>query len=351
MKIYCGADLGHGVDATVAGFMYITDVDIETHGAHGAALSTDTGGGTVVAIRGTMSTAGDGSPGIMSTGNITVINATITAGATEGGAIDGSNSITIYNTHLTGYGHGFKLFNSISGGTSGSGTVTVVGGEVTTNSGDCFYMSGSVVKSTIVVQDGAVLSPSNGCLLLAESGATATFTAKRVTLTGTLISSSSTVTATLQSSTKLTGSTTAVSLVVSSDSTWKVNAASTVTTLTSTGTIHLTSVTSTITASGAITLSGSLLVDVGSSAVGSYQLISSSSSLSGTFSTLTLDTTQVLGSLQYSSTAVTLVLTENTVSSSSLLVSSSENAVSSSSLPLSSSFSSQALSVSSSYAG
>lgn len=79
LTMYCYGDSAHGVDATAAGYISVTDAYIETMGVHSGALSTDTGGGTVLVNGGTYITHGGGSPGIMSTGRIEVQDAEIYA--------------------------------------------------------------------------------------------------------------------------------------------------------------------------------------------------------------------------------------------------------------------------------
>ena len=66
-----------GLDATYNGTIIAKDVNITTLGAHCAALATDRGEGTIHVTGGTMSTAGEGSPAIYSTGNITAKGATL----------------------------------------------------------------------------------------------------------------------------------------------------------------------------------------------------------------------------------------------------------------------------------
>jgi hypothetical protein len=84
VKIDCVASGAHGVDATIAGTIICTDVDITTAGnGAAAALSTDRGGGTVTFTRGSVFTSGTRSPGIYSTGSITVRDAKLTATSSE----------------------------------------------------------------------------------------------------------------------------------------------------------------------------------------------------------------------------------------------------------------------------
>lgn len=96
------ADGSRGVDATLSGSITCTDVDIITEGQHCAAIATDRGSGTITVTGGTMTTAEAGSPGIYSTGNITVSDSVITATGSEAAVIEGKNSISITDVTLSG---------------------------------------------------------------------------------------------------------------------------------------------------------------------------------------------------------------------------------------------------------
>ena len=69
----CGIDTSagnsRGLDATYAGIVVASQVDIATEGDHCAAVATDRGGGTISVVGGTFSTAGSGSPLLYSTPN------------------------------------------------------------------------------------------------------------------------------------------------------------------------------------------------------------------------------------------------------------------------------------------
>ncbi|MFB2351396.1 hypothetical protein ACETUS_29865, partial [Priestia megaterium] len=78
------------------------DVNITTEGQHCAAIATDRGSGNVTVTGGTMTTSGEGSPGIYSTGNIKVSDSVITATGSEAAVIEGKNSISITDVTLSG---------------------------------------------------------------------------------------------------------------------------------------------------------------------------------------------------------------------------------------------------------
>ena len=87
-----------------------------TEGAHSATLATDRGEGTITAEAAKLTTSGEGSPVIYSTGNIMVNNVNGIANNSEIGVVEGKNSITLTNSNVTGYkDNGFMLYQSFSG--------------------------------------------------------------------------------------------------------------------------------------------------------------------------------------------------------------------------------------------
>ena len=85
---------GHGVMATGGGSLAITNVDMITERIHGGVVATDRGGGTIWVSGGKITSHGQDSPGIYSTGDIRAENATFIATGSEGAVIEGRNSIT-----------------------------------------------------------------------------------------------------------------------------------------------------------------------------------------------------------------------------------------------------------------
>jgi hypothetical protein len=241
------ADSSRGVDATLSGNVSCTDVDISTEGQHCAAIATDRGGGNITVIGGTMNTAGEGSPGIYSTGNITVSDATITATGSEAAVIEGKNSISITNVALSGAKKcGVMLYQSFSGDAEvGTSIFTMNGGSLTAAVGPLFYVTNT---NSRIELNGADLSSISGTLLTASAdrwgntgsnGGIVTLKAENETLNGNITCDNlSSVAVILQNSTDLTGSLNAentassMSLTLDSTSTWNVSGNSYLTSLT-----------------------------------------------------------------------------------------------------------------------
>ena len=239
----------HGVDATYGGAITLSNVNVTTYGTDSSAIATDFDGGTVYVTGGTIygsnTTVGGHSAAIYSTGTITLNGANATAMAESGGVIDGANSIILTNTTLKGALHGIKLHNTAGGAMSSSATIKIAGGSLTATGGDDFYITGgdqSAAVATITASGGATITASTGRILNVNTNSTATFTASGVTLSGNLITdSTSTMTNTLQNGATLTGCiSTATVLTIDATSTWNATSNSAVTSLTNSGTINLT---------------------------------------------------------------------------------------------------------------
>ncbi len=117
MTIRTSKNSSRGLDATYAGTVTATDVDIETTGAHCACLATDRGNGTIdVSGSSTLSSAGEGSPLVYSTGDISVTGATGTATGAQTMVIEGKNSIVLEDSTFTTSGtEGMMIYQSFSG--------------------------------------------------------------------------------------------------------------------------------------------------------------------------------------------------------------------------------------------
>ncbi len=190
-------DSSRGLDATYNGKVTATNVNINTSGAHCAALATDRGEGTIDVNGGTMQTAGEGSPGIYSTGTIIVEDATLTAAGSEAAVVEGKNSITLTNVKLSGAKKcGVMLYQSFSGDASvGTSSFDMTGGTLTAATGPLFYCTNT---DTVIVLNGATLEGSNELISAAadrwgtegSNGASVAFTADDEVLLGDIIADS-----------------------------------------------------------------------------------------------------------------------------------------------------------------
>lgn len=234
-------DGGHGAMAAGGGTVKLDDVTIDTTGASGAALATDRGGGAVTDDGGTLTTTGYRSPGIYSTGDITVTDATIDAKGAEAAVVEGANSVTAIDSSLTGtLNRGVMLYNSMSGDASaGTGRFTIAGGSLTALAGPAFFITNTTAD--ISLSGHATVRARSGVLVDASAAgtgsgnanpATVVFRADGETLAGALdADSTSSLAVELSGGTVLTGAIDHASVTLDSSSRWIVTADSSLTSL------------------------------------------------------------------------------------------------------------------------
>jgi hypothetical protein len=247
VSINCSGDGGHGVDATLEGTLQLKDVDIITFGAHGAAIATDRGSGTINATGGMITTYGMDSPGIYSTGAITVNNAVVKGVGSEAAVIEGANSITLANTSLTSGRQTtgrIMIYQSFSGDAeNGTGTFVMNDGSISVPVGPIFFVTNT---NAVIKLKGVKVASASGTLINASAtnrwgragsnGARVSFTADDEALVGNLVCDNvSSIAAGLQNGTILAGAMNVedtgklASLTLDASSAWNV-----------TGTSHLT---------------------------------------------------------------------------------------------------------------
>ncbi|WP_342564437.1 stalk domain-containing protein [Paenibacillus sp. FSL R7-0345] len=232
-------DSSHGLDATYTGTVNATNTNITTSGTHSASIATDRGNGTVNVTGGTMLTIGTDSPGIYSTGTISVSDALITSQGSEAAVIEGNNSITLKNTNLSGAKKsGIMLYQSFSGDAeAGTGTLTMTGGSLTAYAGPLFYATNT---DAVINLKNTGLSSNSGILLAAgadqwgtkgSNGAAVTLNADAQPLTGDVTADSiSSVALVLSNGSSLTGAldtantAKSVSFTLDATSVWNVTA-------------------------------------------------------------------------------------------------------------------------------
>ncbi len=157
-------DSARGLDATLGGTVTASDVTISTTGAHSASLATGQGGGSVTVDKGTLTTSGDDSPLLYSTGSITGSNLTGTAAGSQMMVIEGKNSISLTDSDLTGAGDiGVMLFRGDSGdATGGAASLSAINCKLTaTSEGPFFYVTNTQAEATLA---GSTLTFSSGIL-------------------------------------------------------------------------------------------------------------------------------------------------------------------------------------------
>ncbi len=238
-----------GLDATLGGTITADNVKIKTSGAHCAPVATDRGGGKVTVKNSTLQAAGDGSPCIYSTGDISAYKCTGKATGSQIAVVEGKNSITLSSCTLTGAGNnGIMLYQSTSGDAEvGTAVLTSKSSTLkTTSKGPMFYITNT--DAVINLQNNK-LSFSSGILLDAagnntnnwgvpgKNGGTVELNAVKQTMKGSITCDEiSSVKVSLKTSSALTGAidtanTGDVSITLDKTSKWNVTGDSYVTSL------------------------------------------------------------------------------------------------------------------------
>ena len=248
--IYCSGQLGHAIMASGGGTLSATNVVMTTTNTNSGAIATDRGGGTLNVRGGSVLTTGKDSPGIYSTGMITVTNTPISATGSEGAVIEGLNTVTLDSVSLSGgvdaYG-GVMIYQSMSGDAeTGTGTFIMRHGSLAATRGALFFITNTHAKA--VLSEVTVTPSATGVLINAaattrwgnsgSNGGHLDFAASAQTLTGNiLVDAISTAAIALQNGSVLTGAVDAahtaqsLSLTLDATSSWNVTGTSYVTRL------------------------------------------------------------------------------------------------------------------------
>ncbi|MBQ7678994.1 MAG: hypothetical protein IJT34_04000 [Butyrivibrio sp.] len=182
-----------GIMTTGGGIMNARNLTITTSGRSSAAIRTDRGGGTVDVTGGTYSTSGAGSPAIYCTADITVQNADLYSKTSEGVVIEGLNSVTLTNTDLTvnntttngnaTHHDAVMIYQSMSGDAAdGTGRFTMTGGSITNSTGEVFHVTNT---SAVITLSGVTITNNGNGVLLDVSNDGWSGAANQATLTTT----------------------------------------------------------------------------------------------------------------------------------------------------------------------
>ena len=169
-NIHTKSDSSRGLYATYKGTVNGKNLTITTEGAHSATLATDRGEGTITAEAAKLTTSGEGSPVIYSTGNIMVNNVNGIANNSEIGVVEGKNSITLTNSNVTGYkDNGFMLYQSFSGDVeNGIARLKAENNTLTTHATGAFlYVNNTTAE--VDLSNNAISMPNTSTLVKAAA--------------------------------------------------------------------------------------------------------------------------------------------------------------------------------------
>ena len=161
-----------GLMTTGGATLNASDMTVSTTGNSSAAIRTDRGGGDVNVTGGSYDTAGIGSPAIYSTADISVSNASLSASSSEAVVIEGGNSVTLEGVAISGNDATLNgqstqktnvlIYQSMSGDASeGASTFTMTGGEMTAETGSMFHVTNVTTTINLDNVDFTYASDSN----------------------------------------------------------------------------------------------------------------------------------------------------------------------------------------------
>ena len=140
-----GSNAAGGIHVAGGGTLYAWDCDVITSGGSSAAIRSDRGSGTMVIDGGSYITE-NGTGAVYCTADITVHDAYLYTGASEAVAIEGKNTVRLFDCDLTGNMQPIQLndnrvwniivYQSMSGDASiGTSEYDMIGGSLTCNAG------------------------------------------------------------------------------------------------------------------------------------------------------------------------------------------------------------------------
>lgn len=221
---------GIGVELEGTGSGGLTNTPGATVTGEATGLVVANAGGTIVNQG--MIAGATGSGVYLNNATVTVANSGTIAGGGSGLLISGGTNTVTSSGAITGITSAVSI--TASGTTGAVAAIAVTGGKITASSGDAFDVNASTAN--ILIRNNTQVTEGSGNILNASNGSTVTLTLDGETLSGNLISdSTSNVTATLRDNTTLTGMIDPVALTVDSTSTWNVTANSVLSSLTVAG--------------------------------------------------------------------------------------------------------------------
>ncbi len=160
-EITTSGNCSGGLMTTGGGTMNAENLTIHTTGNSSAAIRSDRGGGTVTVTGGSYTTDGKGSPVIYSTADITVNDAKMESTSSQGVVVEGRNSVTLNNVSLvadnnsknsdkSSWYQAVMIYQSMSGDAAeGEAAFSMKDGSLTNKNGDIFFVNNTVTTITL----------------------------------------------------------------------------------------------------------------------------------------------------------------------------------------------------------
>ncbi|MHB9754163.1 hypothetical protein ACYBSK_07295 [Streptomyces sp. BYX5S] len=188
----------HGVAAAHGGELELTYVEIDTAAAQAAPVAVGPGGGKVTVSGGTMTSAGCGSPGVQTAGDVSLSQTLFDLANSEAFSVEADGSLSLKDVRASAAAGGVVLRGD------GDTAFRMTDGALQVSDGDIFSVRQS--DADIELSGGAEVKTKDGKLLRVKDGGTATFTADGEKLKGSVaVAKGSTADLDLKGSTKLDG--------------------------------------------------------------------------------------------------------------------------------------------------
>ncbi len=155
-------DYSCGLQTTGGGTTSASNLTVSTTGRFSAAICSDRGGGTVDVVGGSYTSQGVDSPAIYSSADITASHAQLTAMSSEALVIEGKNSITLKDCTVSGRMHDtdgassdenvhtVMLYQATSDDASvGAARFSMTGGSLTGGNGDLFFLTNTTCELSL----------------------------------------------------------------------------------------------------------------------------------------------------------------------------------------------------------
>ncbi|MFI6872313.1 hypothetical protein ACIBL6_02600 [Streptomyces sp. NPDC050400] len=204
----------HGVMASYGGVLDLTYVDIDTAGAQAAPIATGPGGAKVTVSGSTVTSAGCGSPGVQSAGDVTVSGTLFDVANSEAFTVESGGALTLKDVRASAAAGGVVLRGA------GDTAFSMSGGSIQAADGDVFSVQQAVAD--VKLTGGAEVTTKDGVLLRVRDKGVATFSAHNEKLTGDVVVADGSAALDLTGSTRLDGKVRGASLTVGSGATWSV---------------------------------------------------------------------------------------------------------------------------------
>ena len=168
-----------GLMTTGGAAMNATNLTVNTSGNSSAAIRSDRGGGTVTVSQGSYSAEGVGSPAIYSTADISVSDAVLSAANSEAVVIEGGNSVALNNVDITGNNATLNgqstvktnvlIYQSMSGDAAeGNSSFSMSGGSMTGGTGAMFHVTNVTTEISLSDVDFTYAQDSSDFMILSQ---------------------------------------------------------------------------------------------------------------------------------------------------------------------------------------